>query len=157
MSFQNDKSSIISKCGLIVWSPYDEGETEAGSGIEKGIGSQRLPQISSAKYAQQKDHKNGDVFVNLHRFSPFEIFLSEGVVFFRKNAYIINRIFICEGVIQRERKPLYIRKVCASLRRFRHGMHLSSDRCFFIYTKQLNSVCSGEAHLSGPHTGLHIS
>ena len=34
-------------------------------------------------------------------------FSSEGVVFFRKNAYIINRIFICEGVIQRERKPWY--------------------------------------------------
>ena len=133
MSFQNDRSSIISKRGLIVWSPYDEGETEAGSGIEKGIGSQRLSPISSAENAQQDDQQNCDVFVNLHRFFSFWIFLSEGVVFFRKNAYIINRIFICEGVIQRERKPWYIRTVCSSLRRFRHGMHLSSDRCFLFW------------------------
>ena len=43
-------------------------------------------------------------------FSFWKNFSSEGVVFFRKNAYIINRIFICEGVIQRERKPWYIRR-----------------------------------------------
>ena len=43
-------------------------------------------------------------------FLLLQIFSSEGVVFFRKNAYIINRIFICEGVIQRERKPWYIRR-----------------------------------------------
>ena len=76
MSFQNDRSSIISKCGLIVWSPYDESETEAGSGIEKGIGSQGLPQISSAKYAHQDDGNDCDVFINLHLFSPFEKFSS---------------------------------------------------------------------------------
>ena len=157
MSFQNDRSSIISKRGLIVWSPYDEGETEAGSGIEKGIGSQRLPQISSAKYAQQDDHKNGDIFVNLHLFSPFENFLSEGVVFFRKNAYIINRIFICEGVIQRERKPWYIRRFVLPSGAFATGCTYLRIGAIFICTKQQNSVCSGETHLSGPHTGLHIS
>ena len=77
-------------------------------------------------------------------FTPFENFSSEGVVFFFENSYIINRIFICEGGIQRETKPWYDQTGWCFPWRFRQVKHLSSDRCYFLY-------------LSGPVTGLLIS
>ena len=81
MSFQNDRSSIISKCSLIVWSPYNESQTEAGSGIEKGIGSQGLPQISSAENTQQDNYQNGDIFVSFHFLLLLKIFRQRGLSF----------------------------------------------------------------------------